>query len=266
MQVRTPNFHFERALPHWAPNREFAHANNAGSTTLPVLEPYLNRVMRKAREQLPSGSTALIADIDLFVRQEANHYQQHQRYNDCLYRAGYGGLREFEAELKTDYQHFLAARPLKFNVAYAEGFESLGIIYAKFFFERVDDLLEGSDENVAHLWKWHFAEEFEHRTVCHDVYHELFGGYWYRVYGLFYAIWHLGRYGKRATAYLLKTDRENMTMRARLQSRCRAFRYQSRLSLFMFPHVLRILSPAYDPRGRRPPRGAEQFLSSLETI
>lgn len=263
MKVRKPNFSYEHALPHWSWHREFAQANNAASTTLPQLEPYLNRVMRKAKEQLPATEGALIADIETFIRQEANHYQQHQRYNETLYRAGYDGLREFEAKLKADYEHFLADKSLRFNVAYAEGFESLGIIYAVFFFEQIDDLLEGADADVAGLWKWHFAEEFEHRTVCYDVYKTLYGGYWYRIYGLLYAIWHLGGYGKRATDYLLAVDRVGMTENEHKVSRSRAAGYQLRLMGFLLPRVLRIFSPFYSPRRRRWPRGVQEFLMTV---
>lgn len=263
MKVRKPPFVFERALPHWSHHREFAQANNAASTTLPQLEPYLNRVMRKARAELPAAADALRADIDLFIRQEANHYQLHQRYNDTLYRAGYDGIRVFEAKLKADYEDFLANRSLKFNVAYSEGFESLGIIYAQFFFERIDDLLEGSDPDVAGLWKWHFAEEFEHRTVCYDVYNALYGGYWYRIYGLCFAIAHLGSYGKRATDHLLGIDQARMTETERKTSRRKALGYQLRLMRFLLPRVLRIFSPFYDPRKREWPKGGREFLAGL---
>ena len=279
MKVRKPDFQFEHALPHWSWHREFAQANNAASTTLPQLEPYLNRVMRKAKEALPAEHETLIGEIEVFIRQEANHYQQHQRYNETLYRAGYPSLREFEAKLKADYEFFLNEKSLRFNVAYAEGFESLGIIYAAFFFEQIDDLLEGADPQVATLWKWHFAEEFEHRTVCYDVYKTLFGkkwfgkigsgkkgfgGYWYRIYGLLYAIWHLGSYGKHATDYLLAVDRLDMTDAELCISRTREASYQWRLISFLLPRVLRIFSPFYNPRQRTAPRGAEQLLASIE--
>jgi predicted metal-dependent hydrolase len=264
MKVRKPNFAFERALPHWSWHREFAQANNAASTTLPQLEPYLNRVMRKAKEQIPGDQKQLIADIEVFIRQEANHYQQHQRYNDTLYRAGYTSLHVFEDQLKADYEHFLNNKSLRFNVAYAEGFESLGIIYALFFFEQIDDLLEGADSDVTNLWRWHFAEEFEHRTVCYDVYQQLFGGYWYRIYGLCYAIWHLGGYGKRVTDHLLEVDRLTMPEAEQRQSKSRALGYQMRLMGFLLPRVLRIFSPFYNPRKRRAPRGAEVFLAEIE--
>lgn len=263
MKARKPPFDFERALPHWSHHHEFAQANNAASTSLPQLEPYLNRVMRKARDALPPQADALRADIDLFIRQEANHYQLHQRYNDTLYRAGYDGIRTFEAQLKADYEDFLANRSLRFNVAYSEGFESLGIIYAQFFFERIDDLLDGADPNVAGLWKWHFAEEFEHRTVCFDVYNALYGGYWHRIHGLCYAIWHLGRYGKGATDCLLAVDQARMSAAGRRASRRRARGYQWRLMRFLLPRVLRIFSPFYDPRARRWPKGGREFLAGL---
>lgn len=53
MKPRKPLFDFAQALPHWSHHREFAQANNAASTSLPRLEPWLNRVMRMVREALP---------------------------------------------------------------------------------------------------------------------------------------------------------------------------------------------------------------------
>ena len=58
--------------------------------------------MRRAKEQLPDEQRTLIADVELFIRQEANHYQHHQRYKHTLYGAGYTALREYEAQQKAD--------------------------------------------------------------------------------------------------------------------------------------------------------------------
>ena len=264
MIVRKPQFDFEHALPHWSWHREFAQAFNAASTTLPHLEPYLNRVIRKARDEISPERIELLEAIDLFMRQEANHYRQHQRYNAVLERAGYAELASFETRLREDYAYFLEKKSLRFNIAYAEGFESLGIIYAAFFFERIDDLLAGADVSVTRLWQWHLAEEFEHRTVCHDVYHALYGGYWPRLYGLLYALWHLGAYGARVTSYLLKRDRRSMNARERLVSRWRAAGYQWRLLKFALPRVLGVMSPRYNPRFRAEPRGAGALLADIE--
>lgn len=264
MKARKPAVSFERALPHWSWHHEFAHAFNAASTCLPHLEPYLNRVVRQARDQLPDSAVELREAAQIFMQQEANHYKLHQRYNQKLYNSGYTGLLEFEVKLRADYEQFLAERSLKFNLAYSEGFESLGIIYTEFFFERIDDLLRDADPEVVMLWKWHLAEEFEHRNVCHDLYQALFGGYWYRIYGLVYAFLHLGGYGSRATACLVRTDQASMTPRQRRSSRWRHFSYQLRLMAFALPRVLKILSPRYSPDHRREPRGAAALLREVE--
>lgn len=52
------------------------------------------------------------------------------------------------------------------------------------------------------MWRWHLAEEFEHRTVCSDVYHQLSGmnpvfTYFYRLYGYIFALIHLGGFPNR---------------------------------------------------------------------
>lgn len=263
MKVRRPAIAFDNVRPHWSSHREFAQAFNAASTSLPHIEPYLNRVIRRARAELAPDQVALIESAQLFMQQEANHYKLHQQYNETLYAAGYSGLHAIEAQLHADFEHFLAHKSLRFNMAYSEGFESLGIIYARFFFERIDDLLANADCAVVDLWKWHLAEEFEHRSVCYDLYKALYGGYWYRIYGLGVAFFHLGAYGTRATGYLLEQDRAQLSRRERRASRWRAARYQLRLMAFALPRVLAILSPFYDPGRYREPRGASDFLKTI---
>jgi predicted metal-dependent hydrolase len=263
MKVRRPPLSFTGSLPHWADNAAFAHAFNAASTTLPHLEPYLNRVMRQAQSALGDGHAALKADITLFIGQESNHYRLHRRYNEVLHRH-YPELPDLEKALADDFERFLRSRSPKFNCAYAEGFESLGIIYAEFLFERADDLLAGADPAVAGLWRWHLAEEFEHRSVCHDVYKALFGGYFYRLYGVGFALWHLMGYGNRVAARLHAADAAGLDDDARRARRRTLAAYQGRLLRFALPRLLRILSPFYDPARVRLPRGSDTLLASLD--
>ena len=83
MLVRGPKIGFAQSPPHWNPSEpEFSQINNAASTVLPHLEPYQIKVLKRATEQLdPQRDAGLTSDIDLFIRQEANHYQLHQQYN-----------------------------------------------------------------------------------------------------------------------------------------------------------------------------------------
>ena len=53
---------------------------NGASLTMPYLEPFLNRTMREASEHIEDDD--LKQDINGFVRQEAQHFQNHRRYNE----------------------------------------------------------------------------------------------------------------------------------------------------------------------------------------
>jgi uncharacterized protein len=258
---RNPRITFENALPHWAPNHAFAQITNAGSTSLPAVETYLNKVMQQAAQRMRAGK--LVTDIALFCAQEGNHYRQHRIFNKQLY-APYPELQALEDELHADYARMLATGSLKANAAYCEGFESLGIIHAEFFFERIADLLEGADERLVRLWKWHLAEEFEHRTVCYDVLHAVGGGYFTRIRGYLRAMRHLGRYGKRVSDHFLSVDRASMSPQEQEQSALLEKRYRARFMRFALPRLLCVLSPFYDPRRRRAPRGAADLLIEVE--
>ena len=103
MKARRPALEFAHAPARWIPDAPaYAYQLDAASTMLPYLEPYLIKVQKLARERLDPGRDAdLIADIDLFNRQEANHFQLHARYNETL-RRHYPGIEPFEAEIKAD--------------------------------------------------------------------------------------------------------------------------------------------------------------------
>jgi hypothetical protein len=260
MIARNPRITFENALPHWAADHTFAQITNAGSTSLPYVETYLNRVMARATQRI--ADPGLKADIALFCAQEGNHYRQHRIFNRAL-EARYPGLRELGERLGRDYEGMLARLPLTANAAYCEGFESLGIIHAEFFFEQVDDLLAGADARLVRLWKWHLAEEFEHRSVCYDVYRALGGGYFGRIRGFLWALRHLGRYGKGVADHLLSVDRQAMDAARRAASLALEKRYRARFLRFAWPRLLHVLSPRYDPRTRRAPRGAREFLAQI---
>ncbi len=260
MIARNPRLTFEDALPHWAPNHAFAQITNAGSTSLPYVESFLNKVMARAAQVITDP--ALRADIAVFSAQEGNHYRQHRHFNKLLY-VRYPGLQRLESALGADYERMLRQRSLRQNAAYCEGFECLGIIQTEFFFERIPDLLTGADARLVRLWGWHLAEEFEHRTVCYDVHYALGGGYVARLRGFLHALRHLGRYGKSVSGHLLAIDRAAMSAAARRESRRLERRYRARFLRFALPRLLYVLSPFYNPRRKRAPRGAAELLNEI---
>jgi predicted metal-dependent hydrolase len=175
--------------------------------------------------------------------------------------------------LADDLDGFFRNRSLKFMLAYADGFESLGAVQGGLWFGKMDHLLEGADENAIALWKWHMAEEFEHREVCFRIYHALYSrglwgkiwnGYFYRIYGCVYAMMHLQGYMGRMFQYLIDQDRAHMSEAAKVQldADVKALK-KFQLGVF-FPQLLKNFLPWYNP-GRKPtPVGLFEYLRQYE--
>src|SRR5262245_50072792 len=140
MLARSAPIDFERANPLWTPEHpQFGHQLNASSSMLPYLEPYLIKVMKLARERIGPERRQLLDELAIFNQQEANHYTTHARYNAVL-RRHYTGIEAFEAKIRGDFERFLSKRSLKFNLAYSEGFECVGMIQAEWIFEGAEEL------------------------------------------------------------------------------------------------------------------------------
>ena len=159
---------------------------------------------------------------------------------------GFARLAEFERALDDDYRRFTETKSLKFNLAYAEGFEAMTTAMARLAFESRS--LERMHPAVCHLFSWHLIEELEHRTVAFDVYHHVFGDYLYRVVVGAFAQRHLLQFMDRVTRYMLDADptlKVEYGGAAGRQSRIRMQRRAFRRGLL--PLVLRTYAPWYNP-------------------
>jgi len=269
MKARFPTFDFSNVRAHWTRSPEFAQRCNAASLVPAYVEPFLLQVMKTARDKIDPANTRLIEEIDIFCKQEMQHCKQHLAFNSAIRRQGYEGLKPLEDKMQADYKAFLEQRSLRFNLAYCEGFESMSASGCEAWFEDYGELLEGADPATADLWRWHLAEEFEHRTVCSEVFHALSGldpvsRYFYRIYGYAYALIHIGRFVKAAGQYLRTTDREAMSADELAQSLAREAEVKRITTRRILPMMLKVLSPFYDPAKRREPEGYRAFLDSLE--
>ena len=259
MKPRVPTLDFSQTLPAWSPNREFAHMFNAFSIIIMQLEPYLNKTAARIRAQLPERDP-LRDDLANFIRQEANHTALHRRYNEALYAAGYDRLKDIENDLGAEFERFLEEKSLLWSAGYAQGFEIVGPIYAQFFFEHIDDLLEGADQQVADLWRWHFAEEYEHRMVAHDSYLRMGGNWLHRLWITWTTLQHLESFNTRAERHMLEVDACNLTPKQRRQSQARTRQVHRRLSLFLLSKIVPVLLPWYSPAHWREPKSLRRFL------
>jgi predicted metal-dependent hydrolase len=214
------------------------------SLLLPYLEPYLIRTMKVARKQI--SDPQLIDDLERFSAQEGQHFREHIRFNAVIRKQGVPGLAQLEERLEADYQRFSRTRSLRFNLAYAEGFEALTTASARFAFEEAD--VRAMHPAVANLMLWHAVEELEHRTVAFDVYQHLCDSYFYRVCMGLFAQWHMARFIRRAARLMLEADPEVLAKHGGRAGHRRRRRMQARMALRrLLPDVLRTHLPWYTP-------------------
>ncbi|TDU28653.1 hypothetical protein DFR24_3028 [Panacagrimonas perspica] len=244
MTVRQVEFAYPATMRgHWNPGKpEFSHIVNAGSLAMPYLEPYLIKTMRAARPLVRDAT--LQADLDSYIRQEATHYKQHRVFNDELKARGYRAIEAIEARLAREYGELESTRSLEFNLAYAEGFESMALAVGEMLIEDREYLFGNSESGVASLVLWHFVEEIEHKNVAFDVFEHVHGNYFRRVHGLLYAITHIFLLTRGNYQALLKEDGLWRNWRSRVTLLLLIGRIFRKLT----PKLLRILVPGYNPR------------------
>jgi len=266
MKVRRPSFDFSDTPARWSAIPEFAQIMNASSLWIPHLERFLNRVMTRALSELRADdlqTPQIKSDVRLFIRQEANHYALHGAFNAILARHGYE-VAELERQFAAEFEKLFETRSLAFLCAYCEGFETLGPPSALVWLDEIEDLLVGARPEVVRLWKWHLMEEYEHRTVCHDVFHAISGSYFLRIYAFFYQLRQLTGFSKKVREHLLAHDREHMTQHELRASRKRQRAVSRKIFRLTMPRLLKALSPLYTPRKAKEPRMLGSYMAEVE--
>lgn len=265
MTVRQMPFEFMPRHKSWNPDKpEFAHIVNSASLAMPFLEPYLIKSMRKARPLIKDS--ALREELDKYIKQEAMHYRRHKEFNDTLSQKGYSSVQSMENTLAEDYDALESKRSLRFNLAYAEGFEAMALAIGEMLIEDREYLFGDSDSAVASLVLWHFVEEIEHKNVAFDVFDHLYGSYFWRIIGLMYATCHIFWRTGQGYRALLKED----GLWKSAASRWKLLRVLGRIAGNIAPKWLRILKPGYHPKQIRDPdwglAWASTFASGSENL
>jgi len=252
---RMPFNYTEGADAHWNRNKpEFSQIVNSASMAMPYLEPYLIRSMREVRSKI--SDPVLQDQLDQYVYQEAQHYQQHRKYNDSI-SAQYACASSIEERLAQDYKKLERDKSLRFNLAYAEGFESMALAIGHMLIEDREYLFGDADSTVASLILWHFIEEIEHKNVAFDVFEHLYGSYFWRMVGLVYATGHIFLRTGQGYRSLLRED----GLWNNFKSRKRHTRVLLRIFRQLIPKWLRIWKPGYHPSQVRDSQWASDWAA-----
>jgi predicted metal-dependent hydrolase len=225
------------------------------SMTMPHLEPYLIRTMRVAIPQITDPQLA--EDARRFSQQEGHHYRNHAKLNEQICAsfepATADELRAIEQAMEDDYQRFTKQKPLRFNVAYAEGFEAMTCSSALAMAE-AGNFDEGAELPGGEIWAWHMAEEIEHRTVAFGVFDHLVGSYLYRIAWGTWAQWHYLSYIRRFSLCMARGLGRKLTAPSTPMNRAVLRRY------------LRTWSPRYDPAKIEIPAGVDALLARYSAM
>ncbi len=216
----------------------------AASLLLPHLEPYLIRSMKAAQSHVTDPK--VLEGLKGFAAQEGQHYRMHMKFNETIRRSGFPGLETLEKELSDDYHRFSKTKSLRFNLAYAEGFEAFTMHVVKHLMEP-----NGFGEDLPtflQMWEWHFVEELEHRTVAFDVYDHVCGGYLYRLAVGTWAQLHFSRWVRRVVKYMMSVrPPPKRSAREKAELREASLVPRSGRVRDVFPGLLRIYMPSYTP-------------------
>jgi predicted metal-dependent hydrolase len=157
----------------WMCNDAFLTAFfNAMSITFPVGEKYFIDSVRHYADRV--SDPALKDQIKGFCGQEGFHRREHQLYNEALRAArGYDVQRmekRLAGRLAWAQKHL---SPLK-NLAVTVCIEHFTAVLAELMLQR-GSILDRAEPSMRQLWRWHAAEEMEHKSVAFDVYRAVGG-------------------------------------------------------------------------------------------
>ncbi|GAB5414599.1 MAG: metal-dependent hydrolase [Congregibacter sp.] len=259
IQARKIPFHFDTGIdPVWNPSQhEWSHMLNGASLTMPYLEPFLIKTLREALPRVEDED--LREDVSGFVQQEAQHFQNHRKYNEMLKRRGYAELSEVEALYEASYES-LSKRSLDFRLAYSAGFETMTMGITEWLVADRDALFGDADPIVSSFVLWHMIEETEHKSVAFDVFQAASGNYALRVLGLICGSMHVGWLSRKAYIAMLKKD----GVWHSLQSRLRLWKMVIRFFYKAGGAMLEALKPNYHPDKVTDPEWVAQWQRRFE--
>ena len=174
LEVRNIRFSMARVPRFWHGGRRAvtAYFDNL-SVFFPAGERFFVQSVR-AHEHL-AKSESLRREVKAFCGQEGVHSREHVRYNDHLREQGYP-VEAMEIRVKRLLKVARTVLSPRAQLGVTCALEHFTALMAHMILED-PKLLEGADETMAALWRWHAAEENEHRAVAFDLFRDAGGTY-----------------------------------------------------------------------------------------
>ena len=207
----------------------------------PEGERFFIRSVRAYRKHL--HDPGLKARVKAFVGQEATHGREHEASFDMM--ASHGS----EVRSWLGWYRWLAFGVLErwaparlclsVTIALEHLTASLGENALK------DNMLDHAHPTMAHMLRWHAAEEIEHKSVAFDVYEAVGGGWLLRVLGMVVALLGLLFFWTSAVRHLRRQD-PRITRAAIRATRAR-HKHMDRRRQVLQAALLAYIQPGFHP-------------------
>lgn len=190
LPARPVKFDWQHTAPEWVPGDPFtSHFINVLHLLLPEGELWFCRVYNKALPLVDNPE--LKEQVRGFIRQEAIHSRSHSGVLEHFHAAHGIDTTSYTARVHWLFTALLGDHPLGlhlewhwltrawliFRLGIIAAIEHYTCIIGKWVLEcrGLDDA--GADPIMMDLLRWHGAEEVEHRSVAHDLFVSVGGGY-----------------------------------------------------------------------------------------
>jgi predicted metal-dependent hydrolase len=176
MEVRNLGFAVDAArVPrHWHGGRKSVTTFfDALSTFFPAGERFFIASVRAYKDRVKDER--LLEEVRVFCGQEGVHSREHARYNAMLADQGYP-VEELERRVERLLAFVAKRAPKRRKLAITCALEHYTALMGHLMLGEAR-ALDGADPTMASLWRWHAAEENEHKAVAYDVYQSVGGFY-----------------------------------------------------------------------------------------
>ena len=241
MQPREYSFEDLDAIPkYWnLDNPVLTHFENAFSIMIPPGERFFIDSVRAYEDRVTDDEGRAL--IEAFVRQEGLHGEAHDRFNASYERYGIDIARQ-EAYAAKVFRRARRWLPAKIQLGITVFSEHLTAVGAHTLLD-APEVEDEIDPQMLSFWRWHAAEELEHKSVAFDLFHRVGGGYATRMLSVLAAALFLAVPMVRITRALLREDPHEATAADRKQ----ALAVQRRMGRRQLPLFLAYFKPGFHP-------------------
>ena len=203
--VRHPNFAFKDVPRDWYGNEpELTCFVNALHLFIPDGENFFVRtILDSSQSTIDQG---LRLQVQRFAGQEASHSLLHREYQLMLVMQGY----EIESWLtwyqNLAYKRMESTRSPLLNLSITVALEHLISSLGEWILKPGHSLGDRADPTMAALFRWHAAEEIEHKSVAFDVFQNISGNIFIRWAGMIIASGEILCFWLSASQHLMRQD------------------------------------------------------------